>query len=71
LSDVYYVQTGLDPSNNQRNNRLVSRQQADWHAPLRTTFPADKVMMVELVGPDSQLAQLIAQERQNRPPRTP
>lgn len=68
LTDVYYVQTAVEPSTQQRNNRLVSRQRTDWHAPLSMTVGVDKVTMVELVGPDSQLAQLIAQEQHNRPP---
>jgi small nuclear ribonucleoprotein (snRNP)-like protein len=71
IDDVYYVQTTVDASTNQRNNRLVSRKKADWHAPQRMTVLADKVVIVELVGLESQLVQLIAQDKQlapNKPP---
>jgi hypothetical protein len=63
LRDVYYVQTAVDPATNQPGNRLVNRRKADWHAPTLTTFPADKVLMVELVDPESRLAKLVAEDR--------
>ena len=69
LSDVYYVNTAVDAATNQRSNQLVSRQRTDWHAPLAMTIGVDKVMMVEQIGLDSQLARLIAQEQQNQPAR--
>jgi hypothetical protein len=67
LRDVYYVQTAVDPATNQPGNRLVNRRKADWHAPTLTTFPADKVLMIELVDPDSRLAKLVAEDRKAKP----
>lgn len=62
LRDVYYVQTSVDPTTNQPGNRLVNRRKTDWHAPVLTSFPADKVLMVELVDPASRLAKLVLED---------
>jgi hypothetical protein len=71
LDDVYYVQTAVDTATNQRSNRLVSRKRTDWHAPLRMTIPADKLLLVEQVGPGSQLVQLMEQDRRSAPQKPP
>jgi len=64
LRDVYYVQTAVDPNTNQpAGNRLVNRRKADWHAPTLTTIPADKILMIEMVDPESRLAKLVAEDR--------
>jgi hypothetical protein len=77
LTDVYYVSVFTDPQGN-RQNRLLSRQRADWHAPLKMTIPLEKVVMLEQVGPESTVARGIEQERRNpqpspapTPPQTP
>jgi hypothetical protein len=77
LTDVYYVTVLTDPQGN-RQNRLLSRQRADWHAPLKMIIPLEKVVMLEQVGPDSTVARGIEQERRNpqasptpTPPQTP
>ncbi len=62
LTNVYYVQSSIDPQTQQPGNRLVSRRKADWHAPLWMTVPLDKVLMVEAVAPDSRLAQLVKED---------
>lgn len=54
LTDVYYVVS------NGQGNRLVNRQRNDWHGPASQTIPVEKIIMMEAVGPDSQLAKLIA-----------
>lgn len=63
LKDVYYVQTFVDPATNNQGNRLVSRNKVDWHAPEVTVIALDKTMMVERVGRQSRLAQLIEQDK--------
>jgi hypothetical protein len=68
LQNVYYVQTVIEPGSNQPNNRLVSRQRTDWHAPVTLAIAADKVLLVELVGTSSRLAQLIEQDKKTAPP---
>ena len=62
LEDVYYVQPFTRPDGGQ-GNRLVSRQKNDWHGPQTLTIPADKVVTMESVGAESQLAKLIAQDK--------
>jgi hypothetical protein len=59
LTQVFYVQTSLDEQTKQRVNKLVSRTREDWHGPLKTTIPLDKILMVEVVGPNSTVAKLI------------
>ncbi len=62
LGDVFYVQAA-DPKTGERMNRLVSRQQNDWHAPTRMSVPLDKIEFVEVVGEDSAVAKLIAEAK--------
>lgn len=63
LRHVYYVQTLAAAPGGTPANRLVNRHKTDWHAPDWMDVPADKVLMLEAVGPDSRLAQLIGQDR--------
>ena len=65
LDDVYYVTTSADQQNN-RQNRLVSREREDWHGPRRMWLPREKILLLEDVGPDSQVAKLIAQAEAQR-----
>lgn len=62
LTDVYYVQPFTQPDGRQ-GNRVVSRQKNDWHGPATLVIPAERVITVEAVGADSQLARLIAQDQ--------
>ncbi|UTY56474.1 hypothetical protein [Massilia sp. erpn] len=62
LDDVYYVESYRQPDG-QAGNRVVSRKKNDWHAPVSMTIPADKIIYAEALGPDSQLARLIAQDK--------
>jgi small nuclear ribonucleoprotein (snRNP)-like protein len=67
LANVYYVQTTVGEPSNQGNNRLVSRQKVDWHAPTHMTVHADKLLMVEEVGAASRLRQLMEQDQGTAP----
>ena len=62
LAEVYYVQPYTMP-NGQPGNRVVSRQRNDWHGPTSLSIPLERVLYVEAVGPESQLARLIAQDK--------
>jgi hypothetical protein len=64
LGDVHYVVTVQDQQGN-RTNRLVNRRTNDWHGPTRMTVPADKIIMLEQVGPDSIVARGFAEEERN------
>jgi hypothetical protein len=60
LTRVFYVQV-TDPKSNERTNKLVERASSDWHAPTQMMVPLDKIIFVEVVGPESSVAKLIAQ----------
>jgi hypothetical protein len=62
LGDVYYIQSYQQP-NGQPGNRVVSRRKNDWHGPLEQTIPSEKIMTMDAVGPQSQLARLIQQDK--------
>ena len=47
----------------QPGNRVVSRKKNDWHGPEWQLLAADKIVSMEAVGPQSQLARLIAQDK--------
>jgi hypothetical protein len=66
LDQVYYVQSYTQP-NGQPGNRVVSRARNDWHGPLLQTIPVEKILFVEVVGPQSQLAKLIEQDKAANP----
>jgi hypothetical protein len=64
LSEVFYVQSTMDASTKEPINKLISRADEDWHAPSLMLIPVDRIMVVERVGPQSKVAQLIAQAKQ-------
>ncbi len=64
LRDVYYVRAvsgGSGAAGN--NNVLVNSRVADWDGPEWVVIPQDKVIMLEKVGANSQVAKLIAEDR--------
>jgi hypothetical protein len=60
LSDVYYLQSVVDQQSNERVNRLLERAKTDVHGPTQTSIPLDKILLIETVGPDSEVARTIA-----------
>jgi hypothetical protein len=66
LEDVFYVQVTADAQSQQRTNRIMRRAETDWHGPERMSVPHDKILFVELVGAQSQLAKLIAEAKAKR-----
>ena len=58
LRDVYYVQQNTDPKTKQVNNVLVRRGN-EWHGPSMTVLNARHIVLVEPVGLNSKVAQLI------------
>jgi hypothetical protein len=65
LHDVYYIQQTTDPQTKQVSNVLIRRGN-EWHGPSETVLNARHIVMVEPVGKDSKVAQLIAQEQQKQ-----
>jgi len=63
MGQLYYVPVlPPDPKTGQRPNTLASQRKSDWHAPDWSVIPIDKIVMMEAVGADSQVAKLIAQD---------
>jgi hypothetical protein len=62
LVDVYYIVTQTNPDTKQTGNVLVKRGK-ELHAPDRMYINPSQLLFVEPVGPDSKVAQLIAQAK--------
>lgn len=62
LLDVYYVQSGTNPDTKQVTNVLVHRGK-ELHAPDRMYLNPGHIVLVEPVGPNSKIAELIAQDK--------
>jgi hypothetical protein len=69
LSEVYYVRVVNEPGGSAQTNQVVSRRKTDWHSPDWMMIPLDKIVFVEHVGSESQLATLIAQDRASSAPK--
>jgi hypothetical protein len=62
LSEVYYIVTQTNPETKQSSNVLVKRGK-ELHEPDRMYLNPNQILCVEPVGPNSKVAQLIAQAR--------
>jgi hypothetical protein len=60
LTEVYYIVTQTNPDTKQNNNVLVKRGK-ELHEPDRMYLNPQQILCVEPVGPNSKVAQLIAQ----------
>jgi hypothetical protein len=60
MTDVYYIARTEDARTKQVKNVLVKRGK-ELHAPTETVLNARHILMIEPVGPDSEVAKLIAQ----------
>ena len=63
LTDVFYVQTGVNAETKQASNILLKRGK-EWHAPDRMLLNARHIILVEPVTPGSTVAKLIQQAGQ-------
>jgi hypothetical protein len=59
MTDVYYIVNKEDPETKTVKHVLVKRGR-ELHAPTETYLDARHIVMIEPVGPDSEVAQLIA-----------
>ena len=59
MTDVYYIVNTEDPQTKAMKHVLVKRGK-ELHAPTATFFAARHIVMIEPVGPSSEVAQLIA-----------
>ena len=62
LTDVYYVQQQVNQQTKEVKNVLI-RRGTEWHAPDRMVINASHIILVEPVGPNSKVAQLIADSK--------
>lgn len=62
LREVFYVQTGVDPETKRATNVLLKRGK-EWHGPDRMILNASHILLVEPVGRNSKVAELIAQQQ--------
>lgn len=60
MTDVYYVQMGVDPATKQTKSVLLKRGN-EWHSPDRMMLNARQILMVEPVTSGSRVANLIAE----------
>jgi hypothetical protein len=65
LRDVYYIQTSTDPQTKQVNNVLIRRGN-EFHGPEFTVLSARHIVMIEPVGSNSRVAQLIADREKKK-----
>lgn len=62
LTDVYYVQSQVNQETKEVKNILIRRGN-EWHAPDRMVLNARHIILIEPVGPNSKVAELIAQDK--------
>lgn len=62
LTDVYYIVSSVNQETKAVNNVLVARGH-EVHAPDRMFLNAHHIIMIEPVGPNSKVAQLIADDK--------
>jgi hypothetical protein len=58
LREVYYVQSAANPQTHEQNNILLKRGM-EWHGPDRMYLNPSQIILVEPVGADSKVAELI------------
>ncbi len=58
LKEVYYVETVVDPQTKQQKNVLAKRGK-EWHQPDKMYINPKQIVIVEPVGPNSRVAELI------------
>lgn len=60
LDDVFYVQTQVNPQTKETTSVLIRRGK-EWHAPTYMVLNARSILLIEPVGEDSKVAQLIVE----------
>jgi hypothetical protein len=58
LREVYYIQSGVNPQTHEQTNILMKRGK-EWHAPDRMYLNPNQILLVEPVGTDSKVSDLI------------
>jgi hypothetical protein len=58
LREVYYIQSSVNPQTHEQSN-ILTRRGKEWHGPDRMYLNPSQILLVEPVGTDSKLADLI------------
>jgi hypothetical protein len=58
LREVYYIQSSVNPQTHEQSN-ILTRRGKEWHGPDRMYLNPSQILMVEPVGTDSKVADLI------------
>jgi hypothetical protein len=70
LKDAFYVQSQTDPTTKQVRNILIKRGN-ELHGPDKMYLNARHIVVIESVGPNSKVAQLIKEAKTQKPAGTP
>ena len=65
LTEVYYVQSTINPDTKQQTNILTKRGK-EWHQPDKMYINPRQIVIVEPVGPNSRVAELIKELKLQR-----
>jgi hypothetical protein len=65
LNEVYYVQASVNPETKEQNNILTKRGK-EWHSPDKMYINPKQIVIVEPVGPNSRVAELIKELKLQR-----
>jgi hypothetical protein len=65
LSEVYYVQATLDPQTQEQTN-ILRRRGKEWHSPDKMYINPKQIVLVEPVGANSRVAELIKELKLQR-----
>ena len=69
LRDVFYVQSVVEQEKKEPTNILIKRG-SEWHNPEFMRINTRHVLVIEPVGPDSRVAQLIREVKAAPPPKS-
>jgi len=58
LREVYYIQSTVNPQTHEQSN-VLTRRGKEWHGPDRMYLNPSQILLVEPVGTDSKVADLI------------
>ena len=58
LREVYYIQSNVNPQTHEQTN-ILTRRGKEWHGPDRMYLNPSQILLVEPVGADSKVADLI------------
>jgi hypothetical protein len=65
LTDVFYIQSSVNPDTKQTVNVLIKRGK-ELHSPDRMYLNPNQIILVEPVGPNSKVMQLILEQMEQR-----